>query len=114
MIANLSVPETYQGEFGFVGQGGAQEAIFLERSLGSVEARSEATFEKNWHGSLVNTWSLLFGPWMRSDRGGAYSWLSSAASRVNLWFLFLQHVDGSFSVKPLKQKQIVSLSAETS
>lgn len=25
------------------------------------------------------------------------------------FFLHLQHVDGSFSVKPLKQKQIVSL-----
>lgn len=43
------------------------------------------------------------------------SWLSSAgvANLTSVSFS-LQHVDGSFSVKPLKQKQIVSLSEEIS
>lgn len=54
------------GALGFVGQGGTQAAVSLEGYLGRVEARSEATFEKTWPGSLVFTWSLL-SPTMDMD-----------------------------------------------
>lgn len=47
------------GQLGFVGHGGTHEVVRLA-SLGSVESRSEAMFEKHWLGSLVLMWFLLF------------------------------------------------------